>query len=649
MAVNRESQQRQQRLAALVLLLEHAFETGPLTREEIVRDLKIDQYPVTADGPRLIPAYEGDEQTTRAKFERDKVSIRELGIEIQTVKNSRDEDSYQIDRRSIFAPAIDFTPDEERVVATALALSGVGRGGAFSLFLDGPTTGSAPFPTTYLNPLLRAIRTRRVLKMEYESKKKRERLIEPYLVHVFDGVAYVIAVEHATDTVKGYRLNRITKIPELTTETFERRDELEEAVKTWRPNYESAPEPVALTVRTNDVMAELLQRNFPNADRRESRQGHAEVTIPFASEREALRFVLESGTRLEVVGPEALRRALRRHLKGVNQGDAPSLNERSFREGPNGPSPLALAIQMQQAVNLSPDGLSVSELAHRFGLEEEQVRYLMDRLVSLEPLQRHGSIAFPGHLLKDFRSDDPADDFTDDSIYRAAYDSAEETIGTSHLMWRDLYELNVALSTVAQTVDSPALRSAIDKIERVIEQGVRVDSGQVEPFLRQVMDAVAAHRSLKIRYLAPTSPEPNERVIDPRDVRTLNGHSLARAFCHTRGEWRNFRVDRIYEILAESPAGETPADTEEDWVTHVAADGEAVVVAMVPEVRGIFESIPNAVWQSLPDGRHAVRFRVADPAFLDSLMVLAGPGAVVVTPYFKKAGRALAKEMLATL
>ena len=41
-------EQSRERLIALVLLLERAWQYGALTQDQIVRDLKIDEYPVSA-------------------------------------------------------------------------------------------------------------------------------------------------------------------------------------------------------------------------------------------------------------------------------------------------------------------------------------------------------------------------------------------------------------------------------------------------------------------------------------------------------------------------------------------------------------------------------------------------------------------------
>ena len=133
-------EQSRERLIALVLLLQRAWQYGALTQEEIVRELRIDEFPVSAKGPRKIPAYEGNDGAVRQKFERDKARIRELGFEIETTTNDDGGVGYRIDPSSGYAPLIYFTPDEERVVRLALRFCGFGASGAFSVFNEVPAS-----------------------------------------------------------------------------------------------------------------------------------------------------------------------------------------------------------------------------------------------------------------------------------------------------------------------------------------------------------------------------------------------------------------------------------------------------------------------------------------------------------------------------
>jgi proteasome accessory factor C len=164
--------------------------------------------------------------------------------------------------------------------------------------------------------------------------------------------------------------------------------------------------------------------------------------------------------------------------------------------------------------------------------------------------------------------------------------------------------------------------------------------------LSTVRDAIDRHEQLKIEYTPALSIESSVRWIEPREVKVLNGHALVRAYCATREGWRTFRVDRISQVLASSPAsGDRPDDPVANWLTQIGEEGDEVVVVVSPYRRWLFEPLPNARWCVLDDGRHAVRFRVSDPGFLDHLMLQAGDGAVVATPEYAKAGHALARRI----
>ena len=170
-------EQSRERLVALVLLLQRAWQYGALTQEEILRDLKIDAYPVSAKGPRKIRAYEGSDSTVRQKFERDKARIRDLGFEIVTVTNDDGSVGYKIDPASGYAPTIYFTPEEERVVRLALKFCGFGRSGAFSVFNDVPASDGGLEASNYYTPVLRALNLRRALTFDYLSSTSKLSLI----------------------------------------------------------------------------------------------------------------------------------------------------------------------------------------------------------------------------------------------------------------------------------------------------------------------------------------------------------------------------------------------------------------------------------------------------------------------------------------
>ncbi len=643
-------EQSRERLVALVLLLQRAWQYGALTQEEILRELKIDEYPVSAKGPRKIRAYEGSESTVRQKFERDKARIRELGFDIETVNNDDGSVGYKIDPTSGYAPPIYFTPAEERVVKLALAFCGFGRSGAFSVFNDVPASDGGLEASNYYTPVLRALNLHRALAFDYLSAANKPRLVEPLVVDVFNGASYLVARVRDTGEIKGYRFTRMTSMPIVLPDPFEVDEETVAIARAWRPEYARSPRPIDVVVSTNEDYADLLTRQYPNALAARKSNGKVEVGLTFESPRAALRFVLDGADRLRLQSPKSLKNELAAWLENVNRGQGLDVATLSFEVSPTN-DVLGQTLQLLHAVYVSEGGLRVSELAKRFSLTPDHVRLIMDRLVSLEPMAEStdGTSRFPAHVIKE--CDDWDDEANDDSTYRADFsDLPEGAEDPSPFMWRDLFELNIALREASRIYQDPAIFSAIEKIERATSAPVQVEMASNEALLAQVKSAIEHHAQIKIEYLSGVSDEAHARAIEPREMKVLNGHTYVRAYCTTRQGWRTFRVDRINAVLATSPAlAGRPPDEVANWLTRVGEEGEEVVVVVEAANRWLFEPLPGARWLALPDGRHAVKFRVADESFVDYLMLRAGEGAVVATPKYARAGHELARRIAAQL
>ncbi|HEY5092394.1 MAG TPA: WYL domain-containing protein [Acidimicrobiales bacterium] len=643
-------EQSRERLIALVLLLQRAWQYGALSQDEIVRELKIDEFPVSAKGPKKIPAYEGNEGAVRQKFERDKARIRELGFEIETVAQEDGGVGYRIDPSSGYAPLLYFTPDEERVVRLALRFCGFGASGAFSVFNEVPASDGGLESSMYYTPVMRALNLHRALAFDYQSGANKPRLVEPLLIDVFNGVSYLIARVKDGDEIKGYRFSRMTSMPVVLPDVFAPSAEAVDIAKAWRPEFSRSPTPLDVVVTTNENYADLLVRQYSGALAATKKDGKVEVGFSFESPRAALRFVVEGADRIRLQSPKSLKSDLGDWLKSVNRGKAPSPEEMTF-VGPSTNDVLGQTLQLLHAVYVSEDGLRISELARRFSLDPEHVRFIMDRLVALEPMagSTDGTESFPAHVLKE--CDDWDNEANDDSTYRADFsDLPEGAEEHSAFMWRDLFELNIALREASRVYSDPAILSAIEKIEDATSTYVQVEMTTNETLLKNVSEAVEEHQQIKILYTSATGDLATTRSIEPREIKVLNGHTYMRAYCSTRQSWRTFRVDRINAIVAKSVATESrPVDTVVNWLTQVGEAGDEVVVVIEAWLRWLFEPLPNAQWLTLDDGRHAVKFRVSNETFLDQLMLRAGEGAVVASSKFAKAGHELAKRIAAQL
>jgi proteasome accessory factor C len=641
MSATGTNDQSRERIVALVLLLQSVFPDSSLSQEQIVRSLEIDAYPESSKGPQKVRAYQGGDTAIRQKFERDKARIRDLGFDIETVTSGDGVVGYRIDPASGYAPALEFSAQEERVVRMALRFCGFGASGVFSLFNDGPASDGGLEFTNYYTPVLRALHLRRTLSFDYRSSTNKNRLVEPLTIGHFKGATYLVARVKGTDEVKGYRFTRMTSMPLVLPDRFEVDESVEQLAKAWRPEFSRAPSPLDVVVTTNENYAELLLRQFPHALAARKKGGVVEIGISFESPRVALRFVLEGANRVRLQSPKSLKNELAAWLREVNRGKVPPLDDLRF-EGPATNDVLGQTLQLLHAVYLSDDGLRISELATRFSMDPGLVRRTMDRLVSFMPMD--GQFGYPAHVIKE--CDDWDNEASDDSTYRGEEFDWTGSVENSPLMWRDLFELNVALREASRVYSDPALQSAIDKIEATTRGFVQVEFTANESLLGVVQEAVKNEEQIKIRYTPGAAEKSQVRIIEPREIKVLNGHTYVRAYCTTREAWRTFRVDRINTILAKSPVDEErPHDEVSNWLTQVGDEGDEVIVIIEPHLRWLFEPLPNAQWTMLDDRRHAVKFRIADATFLDHLMLQAGGGAVVATTKYAKAGHELAKRI----
>ncbi len=640
----RGGDQKGDRLMALVLMLQNATPDNPLTQDEIIRELTIDD----PKGKKLISAYVGDRLATRQKFERDKKDIRSNGIQIETRVMADGNSGYWIEPDSMAAVGIVFEEAEEYVVRLALRLYGFGKHGAFSIFNDGPGTDGSLAISNYYNPLVRAIKIQHEISFEYRSKKLKNRVVQPLRIATFDGSSYLVARTKDEGILKSYKIDRITSMPEVLDEKFEVNDRLLKDADSWSPNFSPAELPILLTVQTKKTYAQLIAQQQPQASLKEKKSGVVELEIPFDTPHAAMQFLLQSGERVQLDGPKDIKEELAEWLHGVNKGATPKIDELVFSE-PEQSDVLGQTLQLLHAVYAAPDGLSVGELASRFAMEPSNVRRIMDRLFTFEIFD--GSDTFPAHISKiDDEEDDDNPDALDVIYTPDAYKTNDGYEMPKSLMWRDVFELNVALREASRVYSDPAIFSAIEKLENASGVYLGTEVSSVEAFTPQVTAAVNHKSQLKVLYTSGQSDEPRERSIEPRDIKRLNGHTYVRAYCTTSEGWRTFRVDRISEVVSTSSAStQRPADVEENWLTQIGSGGEEVVVVVEPTSRWLFEPLPGARWAVTKDGENAVMFRVSDEQFLDNLMLQAGPGARVATPKFKNAGHDLAKRILKNL
>ena len=183
---------------------------------------------------QAVPGYEPVDGTSKADdafkrmFERDKAELRELGIPLETGRNSavEAEDGYRIARRDYELPEIELTPDEAAAVGLAARLWQSARladaaNGALlklraaGIDLDLGSPGIEPrvqASEPAFQPCLDAVTHQQAIAFGYRKitdpdPKRRE--VEPWGVVSWHGRWYVVGYDRRRKATRCFRLSRI--------------------------------------------------------------------------------------------------------------------------------------------------------------------------------------------------------------------------------------------------------------------------------------------------------------------------------------------------------------------------------------------------------------------------------------------------------
>ena len=178
--------------------------------------------PLTLDelAERVEPRYPDDLVARRRQFERDKETLRELGIPIrvETVDGFGADQAYRIHADDYYLPDLGLTPPERaalHVAVTAVRLDGdAGREGLAKLGgLEGSgaraTLAEVPV-TPALAALFDAVRRRATVEFSYRDE---DRTLDPFGVVLRFGHWYVVGHDRDRDAPRAFRIDRIDGDP----------------------------------------------------------------------------------------------------------------------------------------------------------------------------------------------------------------------------------------------------------------------------------------------------------------------------------------------------------------------------------------------------------------------------------------------------
>lgn len=198
-----------------------------------------------------------------------------------------------------------------------------------------------------------------------------------------------------------------------------------------------------------------------------------------------------------------------------------------------------------------------------------------------------------------------------------------------------------------RTTAGEATREVVDRTLAKLEAAAsgrvdpRIDPGQPSATadasrFRPVLDrAVVEGRQLRLSYYVPSRDEESDRIVDPRGVVRAHGHAYLDAWCHSAEAPRLFRLDRIHDAeVLDSPI-ETPAEEPRDLsegLFQQSSGTTSATLRLAPPARWVVEYYPVDEVRSLPGDELEVDLQVADPRWLERLLLRLAPHARVVAP-----------------
>lgn len=285
-------------------------------------------------------------------FERDKDTLRELGVPVLTVTDARhgDDVGYRIDLDAYALPAVQLTPAELGVLSLAgqvwqdaslradttralTKLRAVGEGPSATDLV----TGLAPrvrADGSAFGPLVEALQEHRAVRFTYRAANTgevRERTVEPWRLLARRGGWVLVGRDRDRGAARSFRLGRIQGAvrPVGPADGFEppTEDELAEALATWT----AGPERVAALAVVPDRAAALRARavdgeafdpaSVPGADALLAERDL--VQVRYRSTWELAEELVAYGAAVVVLAPAGLRAAALELLRTASRLDIP--------------------------------------------------------------------------------------------------------------------------------------------------------------------------------------------------------------------------------------------------------------------------------------------------------------------------------------
>jgi proteasome accessory factor C len=269
------------------------------------------------------------------------------------------------------------------------------------------------------------------------------------------------------------------------------------------------------------------------------------------------------------------------------------------------------------------DGPAIEEVCQRFGVTEREL------LADLDLLFLCGVYPFTPDVLIEV-------DIADGRVWIRFADWFRRPLRLTPPEGLALMGAGSALLRMPGADQDGALARALTKLATVLgigaEDAVEVELGPVSPaLLHVVQEATATHHRMELDYYSFGRDDRTVRVVEPWRVFNAQSNWYLSGWCQQAGGERLFRMDRVRQaVILEEQFKPPPASGPPPAVFHPSAEDPVVVLDLAPGALWVAERYPNEGVSQQPGGRLRVVLRISERAWLERLLLRAGPLAQVV-------------------
>lgn len=175
--------------------------------------------------------------------------------------------------------------------------------------------------------------------------------------------------------------------------------------------------------------------------------------------------------------------------------------------------------------------------------------------------------------------------------------------------------------------------SLIEQMKSLLGGLIAVLDNPLTSFQAVIEGAIAQRKTLSLEYRSPAKDEVSTRNVDPLSLRSERNHLYLVAFCHSANAVREFRLDRVHDVISIENATFNPRCLESE-----SAEQTSFQLKVWGDRRAVAEAL--SISEIAPDGKTQVE--VYSPEWIKKAVLAHAPyiellGEVVTRGEIKRA------------